>query len=92
MLSGSRFTETQRSLLGTGLVTPAPTPVIESPAGPDAGQYRYRDSDFLPNLSARLNFPTSSVSFLGSSYDCAAVVRIVESGALLHRLGKPGNP
>ena len=101
-LVGSRFTETQRSLLGTGLVTPAPTPgnpnppPVLTPVNTDTG-----DSDFLPNLSARLKFSDQLQSRFSVARTIArpsfaslnpGLFYIVSANPEIHNAGNGGNP
>lgn len=54
-LFGGRLTRTERELSGTGLVRPAPTPGNPNPAAAlTPVTTDVSDTDFLPNLSARL--------------------------------------
>lgn len=54
-LIGARLTKTDRTISGTGLVRPAPTPGDPNPAAVRTAVTRdTSDTDLLPNLSARL--------------------------------------
>jgi iron complex outermembrane recepter protein len=54
-LIGARLTRTDRTISGTGLVRPAPTPSDPEPAAvPTPVTRDTSDTDLLPNLSARL--------------------------------------
>ena len=64
-LIGARLTRTERTLSGTGLIRPAPTPGNPNPAAvPTPVTIDTTDSDVLPNFSARLRIrPDLQVRF-----------------------------
>ncbi|WP_375404517.1 TonB-dependent receptor [uncultured Sphingomonas sp.] len=54
-LLGGRLTKTDRTLVGTGLIRPAPTPTDPNPSAVATPvETDTSDTDFLPNFSARL--------------------------------------
>jgi TonB-dependent receptor len=99
---GGRYTQARRSILGTGLVTPAATPGNPNPSAVlTPVNTSTDDSDFLPNFNARLKIRSNLQVRFSAAKTLArpsfgslnpGLFYIVSANPEIHNSGNGGNP